>query len=160
MYYFDKNNLVDAKYTVDAEKEFALSDYVVTAQPSADESDVVIPTNANDVALTTVDAVNADICSRIPSDDVKNGRPFLMNCVFDNIPYLYDIFDGINSCMSIDEVNELVQTGDNANVKFKIGEKYYKFSLSTSPAEYIDVECGYGAATKLLAGTPIWTEVK
>lgn len=135
-------------------KPFDIEDYPLSSEQPPPSNYVVVPVDVNGNALTSVEAVNADIVSRIPDDNSSGDVPYLMNCSFEDVPYLADTFSGIGECVEIAEVNALVNSGNNANYRFKIGNYYYKFSLSTTETSKIHVSCVEGL---ILAGAPMWT---
>ena len=122
-------------------------------EPPEDTSKyIVVPTakGTNDPLMTT-SAVDQDISNR-----TLNGIYYIMGCDFDNVPYLVNKFSGISECMSIEDVNSLVSRGNNAKYMFKIGDKYYKYSMSTTDTRLVRPAC---SDALLEAGSPVWTEV-
>ena len=142
LYYFDGNVLNKPNgFVVDAGKTFNIDDYPAVVQPASPSNYDIVPKSNAGKTLTTVDEVLADIRTRIPADDSTGATPYLIGCNMMDIDYINDTFAGIDSCTTIDEVNRLVSTGDNAKYRFLIGSYYYKFSLSTTNTKEIDA-CG------------------
>lgn len=99
--------------------------------------------------------MNSDIADRIGPSYCSGSTPYMINCVFDDVDYLKNAFPGINTLTTIEQVNNLVNTGDNARKKFKIGNSYYKFSLSTTNTMEV-TGCSYGSEI-LTAGAVVWS---
>lgn len=155
LYYFDNNNLNSPSFVVDAVKEFDIDDYRINSESQSDDKYVVIPTTTDGRVLTTTQDVNSYIAQCVGPDCTSNGTPYLMNCGFLDVPFLINTFEGIDSYTTIADVNSFLQRGENARYSFKIGEKYYKFSLSTTNTMPVPT-CIVGMSTAV-GGAPVWT---
>lgn len=160
LYHFDNNDLANARYVVDAGKAFDINDYN-KKQDDGNTNDTIIPIGINDNELLTIDDVNADIVQRLNDFGVlmdnqtdDNGVPYMGGCDLDYIPYIIDSFPDISTYEgSVSSINECINT-QYSNIKFKIGENYYKFSLSETNTRMVASVC---SQSEILMGLVQWT---
>ena len=157
LYHFDNNDLNNARFVVDAERAFDISDYdssVVVPEK------VVVPMNADDTPLMTVQDVNNDIIQRLKNEgydnNVVDNVPYLGGCEIIDIPYLVEAFGDKTYDLEYDikKANEMI-SADFPDTRFKIGNEYYTFSFSETDTRMIISPCYDG---EVLMGSPVWTK--
>ena len=164
LYYFENNNTDSHTYVEDVDTAFDKQWYIgeLDSNPYASSTEpfVIIPRKSDEEGsevLTTVDAVNADILRRYaeyfgtndytdPSHIIEysvvddNGNIYLGGCGADSIGYISYTFDGIEDLDPV-EMATLINTGNNANYRFKIGNDYYKLQVDANHAREVYSPC-------------------